>query len=991
MCLGTSIYQYRPHIEVTRTLVYVEEESGVKHYDLESAYNLDVRGTRTLYNSGQATPVPDSVKFLQNGTRRVREIRAEQIERLAAAQPIVPSGPHPCVVKGGLLMRVSTPYHKNGNLMLGTFPGMAPRKFKVVKPQQVPNLALTVEMDKVMKKPDLLTHLAIHTAANAIGYETRAGNARAENKADWFTPEVLRAARVFLKELSTAQYTNTGATQITKPGFLYYPSELTNIVDEANKGRWVHLVSLGLQVSQIQWTVMRTLPFYVRGLLREVPIALIPDVCTIAALTDTDLEVLMDQHLMLWVRSKTWSECRPFAGNKEMNLGYQDSVVTSLATITVTEMELAEAFLEQQNEGPQPLPTAPDPKDDTIEEGVVTGRPALSIQEKPKGKGKNDDKGKGKGKGRPRSGTPVPSGPVTRSAYIMPTNRYPVAVEGVHNTIHSKHYAVVFDVLRAVQYGTAFSPAINKAGNPRGSYVTSGIPANAIVQIKTGNGQVINPNSLGTAVWDSKGPSDVPNNMPTIKVTGRAEMPSLEIYHAQLSPHENSRWSRTLRDVQTFPEGHLDEQLSERGLKKAIPPTGISYAEFVGMRPRTMSQMPFRKEGKLIIIRDDRRDNYPELEKGEKGDKKKKGKGKGKLPLALINIKDVDPLKLKWEPAWNKDNDPHKGRGRSNYRAFNKETLHSLVETMMVDQALESGDDPTDVKVHIPPDEVPVHPTKKGKGGDNKRTKGDHLDSIENKRARLGGPACMPESWRNRPPSSMIMSFDMPVRDDGSMVIFYQANSQLPAFGRYVLECSEQERPNRVINNPMGIDNLWAPQTASPWDVCKRDAEHYRFDTAENYGECALCKGAKAAELVPCCWCTNWVHLRCSYAVPSGRACASHFDVQNPLEKQVVACNDDPLVPEEFREKPVFPNIVIPRYQPNRQAGAKAAMNNMELMWIYRHAWRGAGLYYRKGDHVVTQESQGDKPSSMFKAMTMYPVWDKWIMPRCDAIPQSLH
>ena len=63
-------------------------------------------------------------------------------------------------------------------------------------------------------------------------------------------------------------------------------------------------------------------------------------------------------------------------------------------------------------------------------------------------------------------------------------------------------------------------------------------------------------------------------------------------------------------------------------------------------------------------------------------------------------------------------------------------------------------------------------------------------------------------------------------------------------------------------------------------------------------------------------------------------------------------------------------------------------MNNMELMWIYRHAWRGSGLYYRKGDHVVTQESQEDKPSSMFKAMTMYPVWDKWIMPRCDTIPQ---
>ena len=165
-----------------------------------------VLGTRTLCNSGQATPVPESVKFLQNGTRRVREIRAEQIERIAAVQPIVPNGPHPCVVKGGLLMRVSTPYHKTGTLMLGTFPGMTPKKHKVVKPQLVPYLSLTAEIDKAAKKPDLLTHLAIHTAANAIGYETRAGNARADNKADWFTPEVLRAARVFLKELSTAVY-----------------------------------------------------------------------------------------------------------------------------------------------------------------------------------------------------------------------------------------------------------------------------------------------------------------------------------------------------------------------------------------------------------------------------------------------------------------------------------------------------------------------------------------------------------------------------------------------------------------------------------------------------------------------------------------------------------------------------------------------------------------------------------------------------------------
>ena len=270
------IYHFRPPVTADVTLNYEEEERGVRHYDLESAYNLDVRGTRVPFAHGQDIPVSESVKVLQNGNRRVRDIRAEQIERIAAAKPIVPSGPHPCVVKGGLLlMRVSIPYHKNGPLMLGTFPGMTPRKHTVTKVHQVPFLGLTMEVDKPMKKPDLLTHLAIHTAANAIGYETKGTNLRADNKADWFTPEVLRAARVFLKDLSTAQYTNTGATQVTKPGFVYYPSELSGIVDEANKGRWVHLVSLGLQLSLVQWAVLRTLPFYVRGLLREVPIALI--------------------------------------------------------------------------------------------------------------------------------------------------------------------------------------------------------------------------------------------------------------------------------------------------------------------------------------------------------------------------------------------------------------------------------------------------------------------------------------------------------------------------------------------------------------------------------------------------------------------------------------------------------------------------------------------------------------------------------------------
>ena len=107
-------------------------------------------------------------------------------------------------------MRVSTPYHKNGPVVYWeTFPGMATMKYVVKDIHLVPTLGLTMEVDKPMKKPDLLTHLATHTATAAIGYVTKGSNVRADNTADWFTPEVLRAARVFLKEVCLLHSTPT--------------------------------------------------------------------------------------------------------------------------------------------------------------------------------------------------------------------------------------------------------------------------------------------------------------------------------------------------------------------------------------------------------------------------------------------------------------------------------------------------------------------------------------------------------------------------------------------------------------------------------------------------------------------------------------------------------------------------------------------------------------------------------------------------------------
>ena len=66
-------------------------------------------------------------------------------------------------------------------------------------------------------------------------------------------------------------------------------------------------------------------------------------------------------------------------------------------------------------------------------------------------------------------------------------------------------------------------------------------------------------------------------------------------------------------------------------------------------------------------------------------------------------------------------------------------------------------------------------------------------------------------------------------------------------------------------------------------------------------------------------------------------------------------------------------------------------MYSIEAFWLYKHAWRGAGLYYRNGDHQVPKAETTNKPSSMYKALNMYPVWDKWLMPRCEPIAERFY
>ena len=235
----------------------------------------------------------------------------------------------------------------------------------------------------------------------------------------------------------------------------------------------------------------------------------------------------------------------------------------------------------------------------------------------------------------------------TRAAYLMPANRYPIAVPGAHHPTKPEHYSVIINVKRAVQYRTAFSPAVDKAKEIRGNYVTSGIPANAIVQIRTSLGQCVDHNSLGTDKWDHMKGQEVQPKDPTLKITGRAEMPSLEIYHEDLSPQELKVWNHSIIDAQQFSEDHMDHLLSDRALTRGLPPTNLSYAEFVGMRVKTLSILSFKNEQKEynvfmpnktpnVLLGDEEgkgsdSDDEAILVKPKGKDKgKDKGKGKGK-------------------------------------------------------------------------------------------------------------------------------------------------------------------------------------------------------------------------------------------------------------------------------------------------------------------------------------------------------------------------
>ena len=111
-------------------------------------------------------------------------------------------------------------------------------------------------------------------------------------------------------------------------------------------------------------------------------------------------------------------------------ISYEEAFQEKFATVVVSQLELAEAFLDQKDEG-QPTAPVEDYDDMEDETGAIRASEAPSIKNKP------DPKKQGPGQQSESPGRPGGTG----AAYLMPAYRCPIAVPGAHHPTRPQDYS----------------------------------------------------------------------------------------------------------------------------------------------------------------------------------------------------------------------------------------------------------------------------------------------------------------------------------------------------------------------------------------------------------------------------------------------------------------------------------------------------------------------------------------------------------------------
>ena len=200
----------------------------------------------------------------------------------------------------------------------------------------------------------------------------------------------------------------------------------------------------------------------------------------------------------------------------------------------------------------------------------------------------------------------------------------------------------------------------------------------------------------------------------------------------------------------------------------------------------------------------------------------------------------------------------------------------------------------------------------KGQGKGKGKGKRDDTPSRDDKtKFDPKGPNVVPSAWKDKEYD------DIPIVQDAKPADHYveaylQGATEIPTFRVvWITSMGTMGRPKRISPNRFGEFKLWKTPAEEPefWEPCKQGAEYATLTPEEN-DCCRMRPNTDADELLPCVWCNSWAHYRCTYAVGPGRACASHFKVLNPLDKVVVARDDDSLVPDNQKRKTSFPKLL---------------------------------------------------------------------------------
>ena len=512
----------------------------------------------------------------------------------------------------------------------------------------------------------------------------------------------------------------------------------------------------------------------------------------------------------------------------------------------------------------------------------------------------------------------VRKGKVPTDTFVCFTSRYPVIFLQKNQVPKSSNLVVVkFDTWAAFR-----ARAMAYRNSTSQWMLTTGLPVESIVLIREHVGNCFNPITMITLDWEFLPITQDEPDTTIDMIQGTCIMPTCERWHCVMTDSEMvTSPGLHILDWQPYQKSWGDAYLSMRHIEANPPEKLLTLSEWLGTKVWQVATLP---------------PIYPSFQQAGESQKSRKWNYSqaGFMYLSDHETRDDDRSRTPLCEGKGKGDPKGKGSGKK-------------------------GKKPA--KIIGSPE-------------------GEESERIGKK--YFPGPATLPEPWRERKPDEVIVSGSIEENPGRATMVFKQGANGIPIFRRSWIVSDAPVRRSRVLENKAGDSRLWDPSDTEFWSVCQHavpaedEPRSYLVLSPGEGARCRLCPTARSNELVPCCWCDSWVHWRCSYTVKNGRACASHFHVLNPLDKVVVTRTDDEPVPADRRGLQVVPNTTYPK-APKGTLKPSDIMIGLETYWAYKHAWRGAGYYYRKGDHVPPTEG-GSVPFA--NALSLVGAWENMVL-----------